>query len=153
MKNKRKDISFKEDILEESLGRPPTKEETEIIEMFFDYIVNEIRFDAPIYGFRIPKIGTITQNYYLLKGYSYTIKDKLRESRRVENRLATIRAYSDELGGKTKHLYKPFLIHMESFLKSKFDIGKSLFLAPEIYPIFFTATEAIQNRDFNKKRT
>jgi len=151
MQNKRKDISYIEDLVEEAFGECSPKN-LELAQMLFNYIIEELKIDTDSFGFRFPNLGVLYLDYYLYRAkehFAETEEEKLL----FVNRLGTINMYSDELGGKSKNKTAPFVFKMEASLRKRFDLPKQKLIdAGRIPPTFLAAVERLQNNNFEKNK-
>lgn len=151
MQNKRKDISYIEDIIEEAFGECNEKE-LEFAKSLFTYIIEELKIDTDSLGYRFPHLGVLYLDYYLYKAKQYDAETE-EEKLLFINRLGTINMYSDELGGKSKNKMSPYLFKMESNLRKKFNLPKErLNNVGRIPPVFLAAVERLQNNNFEKTK-
>lgn len=151
MQNKRKDISYIEDIVEEAFGECNSKE-LEFAKLLFNYIIEELKIDTDSLGYRLPYLGVLYLDYYLYKAKQYSAETE-EEKLLFLNRLGTINMCSDELGGKSKNKMSPYLFKMESNLRKRFDLPKDrLKNIGRIPPVFLSAVERLQNNNFEKTK-
>lgn len=151
MQNKRNDISYLEDIIEDAFG-VCNEYYLEMFKNVFSYIIEEIKYKSETFGYRLPHVGTLYQDYHLLKPTEKKLKteeDKLNHL----NRIGEISYYVDEKGTAVRQKKYPFMFSMERGLRSKFELPAGRLVdAGRIPPMFFAAIERIQNNNFEEHK-
>jgi len=146
MQKNRRIISYLEDIAEDAFGSC-SKDDIEMVQMFFNYILDEIKVGTDTLGFRIPYVGEMYLSYSKLqvKGYhAKTEQDKLY----FQNKKGELNMIEDELGGVLKNKNRQIVQNLEYRLKKKYDIKTLDFTSP----LFYAALEDMQNKDFEKHK-
>lgn len=151
MYNKRRDISYLEDIIEDSFG-VCDEFHLELFKNVFSYVIEEIKYDSDTFGYRFPHIGTIYQDYHL---YRATERKKETEEEKLNhlNRIGEMSYFTDEKGYHVRNKKYPYMFYMENSLRRKFDLPSTRLIdAGRTPPIFFAAVERIQNNNFEEHK-
>lgn len=149
--NKRRDISYLEDIIEDSFG-VCDEFHLELFKNVFSYIVEEIKYDSDSFGYQFPHIGTLYQDYHL---YRPTENKKETEEEKLNhlNRIGQMSYFADEKGNGVRNKKYPYMFYMENGLRRKFELPSTkLINAGRNPPIFFAAVERIQNNNFEEHK-
>lgn len=151
MKTNRRQISYIEDIIEEAFGEV-TPKNLEMINLFFNYIIEEQKNGSDSLGYRLPWLGNFYQDFALLRATKKYIKTEEDELEYI-NRVGELNYYSDEMGGKSNPKQRPHVHNMEWKLRKKYELPKGgLAHEDRIPPLFLMAVEDLQNKNFEKHK-
>jgi hypothetical protein len=146
MQKNRRIISYLEDIAEDAFGSC-SKNDIEMVQMFFSYILDEIKVGTDTLGFRIPYVGEMYLSYSKLQFRGYhakTEQDKLY----FQNKKGEISMIEDELGSNLRNKNRQIVQNLEYRIKKRYDIKTSDISSP----LFYAALEDMQNKDFEKHK-
>ena len=112
-------ISYTEDILEDLNCN--TKEYQDLVGHFFEFVAQETK-ESEVFAIDLHKVGVLHKNIRLLQGHRQKKERESEEYKDIENQIAKIKWFKEEVNFKTPHTLTPGSWCLKDLLDDKYEL-------------------------------